>query len=502
MSVRAAAPSSNAGLLRPTTAGAVLFPIGTTAAAMAVVGLTSALVGLGDDTRAVLASLAVGSVCAVVAAVVVRRVHRPTKTDAASVFGMVTVAFVTLVAVTGAVHVLSGATSAVDVAVFEGAAAATTTAMTALDADELPRSLHWFRAMTQWVAGFGALVVALIVIPLASGSRELSRSQGTHSLNPAGARGLNRISAIYAAGTVTMAVGYAAAGMGAFDAVAHAFTTVSTGGLSTRSDSLAGFDSAAIEWVAGVGMALSGINLIAIWWAVRGDLATLRKGVELRAYLGVLLVATTVLFFWFGDEVRATEALRTAFVTVASAMSTTGFIVEPFQNFDAGALGVVFLLLAVGAMAGSAGGGFRYLRVLEALRFASRELRRQLHPSSVSVVKIGGRVISERSLERMHGYSVMFAATITIGAVAIAIADPAVGPVAALSMSLSALVTAGPAVGEASSPLVGDLGAVSHYALALVMFLGRLSIYPVLLTCVTVWQRSRRTWATREAAAR
>lgn len=466
------------------------FPVATASAALALAGISSALVGLGDGTRGPATGAGTAACFGAMAALVLRRPRRPAATDAPAVFTMATVSWLTLAAGSAVFHAVAGVAGTTDVAIFEGTATATTTAMTSLDPDELTRSVHFFRAVVQWCAGYGALLVALIAIPLASGSRELARSQGSNSLNPARARGLGRISRIYGIGTVAISVGFLVAGMGLFDAVAHGLTTISTGGLSTRSGSIAAFDSAAVEWVAAAGMAFAGLNLIAVWWAVRGDIRSIRNGAELRVYGAVMVVSTGVLWLWFGDDITSAEAVRTAAFTVTSAMSTTGFTTIEWRLFDNGALALLFLLLAIGAMSGSAGGGYSYLRVLESIRFAARELQRQLHPNSVTVVKVGGRVIGERTLDRLHGYNLMFIAMVALGGICVAAADTTVGPVAALSMSLSALVTAGPVVGEVGSPTPGELGAVSHIALSGVMLLGRLSIYPVLLAVLTASRSS------------
>jgi trk/ktr system potassium uptake protein len=174
-------------------------------------------------------------------------------------------------------------------------------------------------------------------------------------------------------------------------------------------------------------------------------------------------------------------------------MSTTGFVTIPWSVFGSGAQAMLLLLVGIGAMTGSAGGGFSYQRVILVLRSASRELGRQLHPASVQVVKVGGEVVDERRIERLHGFLITFIVTGAVGATAVALADQGVGTAAAIELTEAALVTGGPTVGEASSPTVADLGAVSHIALSVVMLLGRMAIYPVLLAVMTLARRMRET---------
>ncbi len=397
--------------------------------------------------------------------------------------------FFTLMVSASLVHAVTSSVDSLHVAVFEGMAAATTTAMTTLDPEQLGDGVLLYRAGTQWIAGVGALLLAIVVVPLVSGAREPILSAASSALNPAGTRGVVRIIKIYSGLTVVTLAAFLAAGMGGFDAVAHALTTVSTGGLSTRAASVGGFDSAAIEWVAGVGAAVAGLNLVVIWWILKGDQRSLRRSVQLRVYLGMLAISTFLLFVYLVDDTSAAAAVRTAFVTAASAMSTTGFITVPWRVFDEGAQVLLLMLVGVGAMAGSAGGGFGYHRVIVAVRSATRELVRQLHPDSVRVVKVGGEVISERRVERIHGFILTFILTGAIGATAVALADQDLGPTGAIELTLSALVTAGPTVGEASTPAVGELGASSHFALAGVMLLGRMAIYPALLAVMMLVRR-------------
>lgn len=476
---------------RGTRADFALYPSGLTMAEVSLLCLIGAALDLTDGGDDALVLVACGVVAAGLCFGALRGRRRPSVTSAPAVFTMTTIAFSTLGVAVALVHLVTGAVDTPDAALVEGMASATTTAMTTVVPEELSRGLLFVRAGTQWLAGFGAILVAVVVIPLASGSRELRYGAGTKALNPTRTGGVPRIAALYSGFTVITVLAYLIAGMGAFDAVAHGFTTVSTGGFSTRSGSIGAFDSASIEWVAAITMAIAGLNLGFFWWVVRRNVAQIRRGMELRWYLVTMLVATLIMMSWLGDQLPAGDVFRTSFFSVASAMSTTGALTLPWDQFADGTETLLFILVGVGAMAGSAGGGFGYLRLIEVVGYARRELLRQLHPNVVAVVKVGGRPIKERTLERLGGFITMFIAATFFGAIAMAIADTEVGPAAAVSLALSALVTAGPTIGEAGSPTVAELGSVSHLALATLMLIGRLSIYPVLLAAITVVSRGR-----------
>lgn len=460
------------------------FPTAVSLAEISLMLAISALVDLADEGDLTLRFLAAALLTGAVAAVELKRVPRPRVRSPGAVFTMATLSWVVLIGGAAGVHLLADATDQVDTALLEGAATATTTAMTSLDLDSQPMGLLLFRAMTQWLGGMGGLIVALVVIPLVFGAREVGRgrlARDAAGLLAGGHRGYARIVAIYAALTMLMVVLFTAAGMGAFDASVHAMATASTGGLGTHTSSLAAFDSAAIEWVAVLGMVVAGLHFGVIWWAIKRQFDQLARQTELWTYLATFVFVTACLALWLQDD--STSAIRTAAVQVASAMSTTGFVSTPWLGLDNGAQTLLFTLVGIGAMAGAAGGGFRYLRVIELLGFARRELKRQLHPTVVAVVRVGGRSVPERTLDRANSYMVLAVLIGAVGAALIALGDSAVSVTGAISLSVSAVSTAGPHLHD--GPL-GDLSGLSKVTLSSLMLLGRLSLYAVILTVLTV----------------
>lgn len=469
------------------------FPLAVSLTELAAVFAISALVDLFDEGDVTLRFALVGVVLGLVGGLELRRVPRPSVTSAPAVMTMTTLSFVVLALGGALAHLVADATDDIDAALFEGMAPVTTTAMTGLDVDTLPQGLLMFRALLQWVGGMGALIVAMIVIPVVFGGKELAgrgqSERGGRAMLMGRTRGTRNIVGIYVGFTVLMLVGFAIAGMGLFDAVAHAMATVSTGGLSTRTGSLAAFDSAAVEWVAAVGMGLAGLNVGVVWWVLRGEKKALRRSSELRAYLLVMVLAGAALVAWASSGPDGGSALRTGVVAVTSAMSTTGFTATDWSLFDNGAQALLVVLIGVGAMSGSAGGGFRYVRVIQAFGFAARELQRQLHPSAIGVVRLNGSAVSERTLERMTAYIVVFIMIVAAGGMMIELGDSEVTPSAALSLSISVVSTAGPQVIDPVA--IGDLGAVSKLSMATLMLLGRLSVYAVLLTVLNAGVRVR-----------
>lgn len=454
------------------------------AEATAMLGL-AALVSIGDDRRTTIGFAILAVVAAVPAHIGITRLRIPSQTLATRVLAMVTVNWVLLAAISAVAHIVAGATGNVSVAVFEGTAAVTTTAMTTLDPDEIGRGLHLYRAMAQWLGGLGAIVVGIVVLPLVLGSGESSARfavrSGRRSLLAGRATGFERVVAIYGGFTTLLVVAFALAGTTGFEALVHGLTVASTGGLSTSAASVAGLGTGA-EWVAAIGMALAGISIAAAWWAVIGDLGALARSTELRAYL-LAIAATTAVIALDGGTVRG------AFALAGSAASTTGAVGSTTtESLGPGAATLLFFVAGIGAMAGSAGGGFGWIRLLHAVGFARRELVQQLHPDAVRVVKVGGRAVSEASLSRTNGYITMFTMTAGLGALVVALADTDVGVSSSISLSVAALSTSGL---QTVSPVdVATLDDLSLLALAALMLLGRLAISAVVLTVATGIRRS------------
>ncbi len=480
-------PGPPVRLLGTTRRQFLRFPIALSLAELSAAFIVSALVDLTDDAEVTVAFLLVGAGCGAVAALELSRVPMPDTVSPPAVMTMTTVSWLALAAGGAAAHLLADADVNLDGAIFEGMAPVTTTAMTGVDIDSLPRGLLQFRALMQWLGGFGGIVVAVIVIPLVAGGRELlTRTGGTGGRPIITGRmdGAHRLLAIYGGFTAIMSAGYLVAGMGAFDAFANAMATVSTGGLSTRTGSLGAFDDAAVEWVATGGMALAGVSIAVVWWVLRGQGRAALRSSELRTYAGLFAIGSLALAIWLSTDDAIPAGVRTGLFAAASAVSTTGFTTTDWWQFSNASQVLLLVLIGIGSMSGSAGGGFRPIRVLQAFRYAARELTRQLHPNAVGVVRIDRKAVPERALDRLTSYIIMFIVTAIVASMLVELGDSEVSPSAAITLAVSALSTAGP---QLIDPIaLGELGAVSKMSLATLMLLGRLSIYGVILAVMTV----------------
>ena len=498
--VPASAARSRGPVLRGThRVGYVRFPAAVALTELGVAFLLGALVDLGNAGSVSLEFLLAGLVAGGLGVSELRRLEQPNVTSPPAVMTMATIAWIVLAAGGAIGNLLADATDDINTAIFEGTAAATTTAMTGLDTDTLPDGLILFRSLLQWFGGFGALVVAMIVIPLVMGGRELrthgNSSGGSRALITGRARGTSNMAGLYVGFTALLIVAFALAGLGVFDAVIHGLGTASTGGLSSRTASLAAFDSAAVEWVAAFGMAIAGTSIGVIWWLTQRRWRPVVRSTEVRIYVGVMIASTAAIALWLGSDLGPASSLRGGAVAVTSAMSTTGFTTHPWWLLDNGAQALLLILVGIGSMAGSAGGGFRYQRLLEAAGYAKRELRRQLHPTAVGVVRINGRAVDERTLSRLTGYMMLFIICAAIGGMLVDLGDSDLTARNAITLSVSALTTAGPQIVDPVD--LSAIGWLSKISLSALMLIGRLSIFGVIVAVITVGSRARQSMTRR-----
>ena len=283
--------------------------------------------------------------------------------------------------------------------------------------------------------------------------------------------------------TVAGVVLYLIGGMGPFDAITYSATTISTGGFANHAGSFGHFRSATVEWAGFGGMVLGGANMALLFRGLRrGSPSPLWRSFELRAYASVIVVGGAVIALTtVPDGGLSHESVRRAYFHVASATSTTGHFVSGWGSWEVGPQVLLLAIMGVGAMSGSAGGGFRLVRALALVGYLRRELVLQLHPRAVTPVRVGRRPLSDALVARMIGYQAQYLLVAATGAIVVG----AVGAelVTSLSVAISAVANVGPALGD----LVPGAGGVlvltrpARATLMPLMLLGRLEIAPVLV---------------------
>jgi trk system potassium uptake protein TrkH len=391
--------------------------------------------------------------------------------------------------------VLAGALGPVD-ALFESVSGFTTTGSTVIaDVTPLPRALLLWRAMTQWIGGMGIILFTIAILPLLGiGGMQLFQAEVpgpvADKVQPRLASTARTLWAIYVGMTAAEVLALFACGMSVYDAVCHAFTTMATGGFSTRNTSVGEFGLPAAEWVITVFMLLAGVNFVLHYRALTGRWRVALRDAELRYFLGLVATATAVIAFTLirpGAGVE--EVLRTAAFQVASIITTTGYATVDFELWTPLAHVVLLALMVAGGMAGSTGGGVKSMRVLISVRALRATIHRLIHPHAVRPVKYNGQVVDDSILSEVWAFLTAYA-FIALVATAL-IAACGYDLVTSGSAALTTLGNVGPGLGA-----IGAYDNFSHFptipklVMSACMLLGRLEIFTILaLFSREFWRR-------------
>ena len=410
-----------------------------------------------------------------------------------------------LVAVFGALpYLLSGEdqlASPVD-ALFESMSGFTTTGSSVLtDIPALDNSLLMWRQFTQWVGGMGIVVLALAVLPrLRVGGRQAlfqTESPGPEiSTFAATIRdSARRFIGLYVGLTVAEAAVLAFlawtqidASMTFFDAVAHAFTTIPTGGFSPRGRSIEEF-GAASQWAIVPFMIVGGTSFALLYFGLlkRRPRSFLRDD-EFRAYLFLIAAASTIVAIDVASEgiVTGEAAVREAVFNTVSIFTTTGYANSDFNQWTALTTFVLVGGMLVSASAGSTAGGIKLVRHVLIAKMLRREVDQTIHPERVMPIRLSGSPIDERALRGIVVFAFIYVGAVVVGALILLLdaarADVPLSPFQALAATASTLASVGPGFGFA-----GPMGSfdpfsdVSKIVLTALMWLGRLEIIPILV---------------------
>ena len=372
-------------------------------------------------------------------------------------------------------------------ALFESMSGLTTTGATIVtDFGSIGRGMFFWRSLTQWLGGLGVIALFVAVLPrLAIGGRELFFAEAAgptdEKLTPQLRQTALALWRVYSALTIAQIAALVLAGMPLFDASCHAMTTMAAGGFSPHPQSIAGYDSAAVDWIVTGFMFAAGANFALQYRAVRGSRVAVAQDEEFRAYAGVLVIATVCLSgFLLQGGLALGEAIRHAAFQAVSIMTTTGYASVDFQLWSDQSRIVLLLLMFVGGCAGSAAGGPKVVRHILMARLTVRELRRTLHPRAILPVKLGGRVVPEDTLREVQVFMLFYLLTFAVGTASVVAlgADLLTG----ITASIACLGNIGPGFGEVG-PMASfaTLHPVSKVVLTLEMWIGRLEVMTVLV---------------------
>jgi len=394
-------------------------------------------------------------------------------------------------------------------AVFETVSGFTTTGASVLTSDRvdaLPRSIAFWRCMTNWLGGVGIVMVFVLFLP--SGARNLYRAEVTGLDREASGHRVRdsamRLFRVYIGLSLLVFLPLVLAGLDPFDATLHTFATVATGGFSSHGASAGHFGSWVVECVLVAGMFLAGVNFDLYnrsigrrdWWRI------FLSSTELRVYAGIVAVSVvavgSILWLWGGgngDELSelpdyrsfGRSMLDSAFALV-SLQTTTGFATADFDRWPDVCRMWIMTLGSIGGCAGSTAGGLKVVRIVILWKAVTCALGRFANPRALHEVRIGGRALDDRVVSAVVAYLWTWLAVAILGTLVLAALGHA--PVDALAGVLATLNNLGPGLGAfGPTGCYAELHGLAKGLLTALMLIGRLEFYAIVsLLLPTFWR--------------
>lgn len=372
-------------------------------------------------------------------------------------------------------------------ALFETISGFSTTGASVLATLEpLPKGILLWRATTHFLGGMGILVLCVAILPiLGGGGMQLYRAEvagpSKDRLTPRIASTAKLLWGVYALITLAEIVLLRLGGMPWFDSVCHSFATLATGGFSTRTASIAAYNSLYIEIVIVVFMLIGATNFALHYRLLRGDARGVFRDSELRFFMGFWLIGCLLvtLVTWHSVYPSLGAALRNSVFSFTSLSTTTGFATADFDQWPATAKMILLLAMLVGGCVGSTGGGIKHMRILVAFKKIARRVRLFMYPQAVMQIKVNGEAVEDDIVSMILGYIVLYLVTMAIAAAVMTVFTKDL--LAAVSSVIATMGGVGPGLGLVG-PMqnYGAIPAGGKLVLILCMLLGRLEFYTLL----------------------
>ena len=379
---------------------------------------------------------------------------------------------------------------------FESISGLTTTGATVfVGLDDMPRSLLFYRQLLQWLGGMGIIVLAVAVLPLLGvGGMQLYKAETPgplkdSKLTPRITETAKALWFVYVSMTISCAILYRYFGMSWFDAVGHAFSTISIGGFSTHDANFAFFDNSSLRWTAIIFMVISGINFALHYLAwTKKRLLHYFYDSEVKLYLSLLVTTSliTYLTLLFSDNIYDEMFVDSVFQAV-SIGTTTGFLTSNYSNWPLFVPIMLLIAAFIGACAGSTGGGIKVIRALILIRQGSSEITKLIHPNAIVTIKFGKKSLDPRVSESVWGFFAVYVATFLI--ILMFLLSQNNDFLTAFSAVGATLNNLGPGLGAVSENYK-DITDGSKIALCISMLLGRLEIFTLLLLFTPAFWRN------------
>ncbi|MBO4440736.1 TrkH family potassium uptake protein [bacterium] len=408
------------------------------------------------------------------------RIHRLATRES---FILVSLCWLAISLVSAVPPYVSGAIPNFASAFFEMTSGFSTTGATILTSIEtMPKSIIFWRCFAHWIGGMGIVVLAVAIMPiLGVGGMQLIKAEApgptVDKLSPRISETAKYLWGIYVGLTAIEIMLLRLGGMDYFDAIVHSFSTIATGGFSSRDASIAAYNSPFIEWIITIFMFIAGINFTVHYRIVIGKTVNIFKNSELLAYFAIAIAATILISLNLSIEASHPLGLsiREAAFHSTSILTTTGFSTTNHNNWPFFSRFIIFLLMCTGACSGSTSGGIKIIRIVLLFKLAVNELKYLVHPKAVLPIFLDGKTLKKDMIYPISAFVFLYAALVLATGAFCAIGG--INPETSLLVSLSMVGNIG-------------LGPFENYAftpdwlkwvMSFAMIVGRLEVFTVMV---------------------
>lgn len=384
--------------------------------------------------------------------------------------------------------VVHGSIPSITDAFFETMSGFTTTGASILnDIESLPHGLLFWRSLTQWLGGMGFIVLSLAILPiLGIGGMQLFVAEvpgpTKDKIHPRIRETAKRLWGIYVLFTLVEAILLFIGGMDVFDSICHSFTTMATGGFSTKQSSIAYFDSPFIQYVIILFMFMAGMNFSLHYYWLHRKFQPLTNNEEFRFYSLLVLVFTIIVTLGvvFKPNVDIELTFRDSLFQVVSMITTTGFVTADYLSWGIFFHVIFFLLLFIGGSAGSTGGGIKIVRHLILIKNSALELRRLIHPRAVLPVRFNKSTVNQEIVLNIMAFLLLYIGVFIFGTLVLSLIG--LDFLTSMGAVATSLGNVGPAI-ETVGPIenFAHLPAFGKWFLSFLMLMGRLELFTVLI---------------------
>ncbi len=393
-------------------------------------------------------------------------------------------------------YLFSGAIENPVDAFFESMSGLTTTGASILnDIESIQPGILFWRSLTQWIGGMGIIVLTVAIFPLLGvGGFDLFAAEApgptSDKISPRIADTAKILWGIYFGLTVVLTFVYFFCGMSFYDAINHSLTTMSTGGFSTHNDSMIGF-SPTIQYVAAIFMIIAGLNYSIIYLLLVRKFKKAFRYDELKMYLAIIALSVIIISIqvWRVTSLSPEQSFRDVLFQISSLITTTGYVSADYTSWTPGLEMFFFILLFLGACAGSTSGGIKIVRHYLLFNNTLLEFKRILHPRGIIRLKLNGQMVTPKIITHIIIFLLLYMAI--IGVSAIVLTSQGLDIETALGAAATSLGNVGPAIGQVG-PMdnFSGLPAMSKLFLTFIMLVGRLELFSVLILFTTYFWKT------------